>query len=87
MVISWDLIPGSAASSAAEAVSNADALLVSVKPPLVLSSLEAVKDALAPGCVVLSVAAGIKIEAMERVLPAGTPLLRVMPNTACLLVV
>jgi pyrroline-5-carboxylate reductase len=73
-----------AASSAADAVTGADAVLVSVKPHLVLESLPSIHDALPPGCPVLSVAAGIKIDAMERVLPEGTPVLRVMPNTPAL---
>jgi pyrroline-5-carboxylate reductase len=73
-----------AAASAAEAADQADAVLVSVKPPLVLSSLEAVKDVLPRESPVLSVAAGVKIEAIERVLPEGTPVLRVMPNTPAL---
>lgn len=72
------------ASSAADAAAQADALLVSVKPYFVLSSLESIKEALSPGCVVLSVAAGVTIDAMERVLPEGTPVLRVMPNTPAL---
>jgi pyrroline-5-carboxylate reductase len=72
------------ASSAAEAVANADALLVSVKPPLVLSSLGVVKDVLSADCTVLSVAAGVKLDAIERILPEGTPVLRVMPNTPAL---
>jgi pyrroline-5-carboxylate reductase len=72
------------ASSAADAVADADILLVSVKPPLVLPSLEAVKDKLPPHCTVLSVAAGVKMEALERAVPGNTPVLRVMPNTPAL---
>ncbi|MBC8102530.1 MAG: pyrroline-5-carboxylate reductase [Cytophagales bacterium] len=73
-----------AASSPADAVTHADILLVSVKPPLVLPSLEAIKEVLPVGVPVLSVAAGIKLEALERILPGGTPVLRVMPNTPAL---
>ncbi len=73
-----------AASSAAEAVAEADAVLVSVKPPLVLFSVASIYDALPPHCPVLSVAAGVKIEAIEGVLPEATPVLRVMPNTPAL---
>ncbi|MES2463789.1 MAG: pyrroline-5-carboxylate reductase [Armatimonadota bacterium] len=73
-----------AVSSAVDAVADADVVLVSVKPPLVLSSLASVHDALRPGCPVLSVAAGISLGALERILPEGTPVLRVMPNTPAL---
>jgi pyrroline-5-carboxylate reductase len=72
------------ASSAADAIADADILLVSVKPPLVLSSLESVKETLPTKCAVLSVAAGVKISAIEGVLRDGTPVLRVMPNTPAL---
>ena len=70
-----------AAVSASEAVTGADAVLVSVKPYLVLSSLETIRHSLSLGCSVISVAAGVKLEAIENVLPEGTPVLRVMPNT------
>lgn len=72
------------ASSAADAVADADTVVVSVKPLLVLSSLEAIKDKLPLNCSVLSVAAGVKMQALEHALPEGTPVLRVMPNTPVL---
>ena len=68
-------------SSANEAVTDADAVLVSVKPHLVLLSLTSVYDTLPPGCPVISVAAGINLNAIESILPGDTPVLRVMPNT------
>ncbi len=69
------------AATASEAVIGADAVLVSVKPHLVLFSLASVYDVLPPGCPVISVAAGVKLDAIERILPDKTPVLRVMPNT------
>ena len=70
-----------ASPSAAESVTGSDAVLVSVKPYLVLSSLEAIRGSLPPGCLVISVAAGVRLEAIENALPEETPVLRVMPNT------
>lgn len=72
------------ADSAEEAVSGAEILLVSVKPHVVFDTLAAVRKALASQCLVLSVAAGIRLEALEGAVPAGTPVVRVMPNTPAL---
>jgi pyrroline-5-carboxylate reductase len=63
------------------AVDGAELVVVAVKPFGVLDVLREVADALAPGAPVVSVAAGVRIEAMEAVLPAGTPVFRAMPNT------
>jgi pyrroline-5-carboxylate reductase len=54
--------------------------LVAVKPHLVV---EVCRGLVRPGRV-LSVAAGITIAAMEEALPAGTPVVRAMPNTPAL---
>lgn len=63
------------------AVEGAGLVVVAVKPAGVLALLTEVAGALAPGAVVVSVAAGVPLAAMEAVLPAGTPVLRAMPNT------
>lgn len=63
------------------AVEGAALVVLAVKPYGVLDVLREVSDVLAPGAVVVSVAAGLRIAAMEEVLPAGFAVLRAMPNT------
>ncbi|MCB2174223.1 MAG: pyrroline-5-carboxylate reductase [Actinomycetales bacterium] len=58
-----------------------DTLLVAVKPKDVPAVLAAVADHLRPGALVVSVAAGVTTAALAGPLPAGTPVVRVMPNT------
>lgn len=69
------------ANTPAEAVANADVVLVAVKPYGVLSVLEAIRDSLPADAFVLSVAAGIRLEAMETVLGRDAAVIRAMPNT------
>lgn len=63
------------------AAQNADVVIVGVKPVGVRAMLEAVAGALSPGAVVVSVAAAVPLELMEAALPAGTQVIRTMPNT------
>jgi pyrroline-5-carboxylate reductase len=65
----------------AAAVVGADVVVVAVKPLDVPQVLTEIGPALAPGAVVVSVAAGLTLAALEAVLPAGTAVIRVMPNT------
>lgn len=63
------------------AVRDADVVVVAVKPPGVLALLDEVAADLPPGAAVVSVAAGVPIDAMAARLPAGVAILRAMPNT------
>lgn len=65
----------------ADAVSNADVVFLAVKPHQILDTLRAAKDHLPEDVIVVSIAAGITVAAMERELPAGTSVIRTMPNT------
>ncbi|MDX1931498.1 MAG: pyrroline-5-carboxylate reductase [Capsulimonadales bacterium] len=65
----------------AEAVVNADLVLVSVKPFAVVECLRAIQDALDPKALIVSVAAGIRLKTMEDALYRAQPIIRVMPNT------
>lgn len=69
------------ADTAAEAVSGAGVVLVAVKPNQVDAVLEEIAEALEPEVVVITVAAGLPASFYESRLPAGTPVVRVMPNT------
>lgn len=70
-----------AAASARDAAGFADAVVVCVKPPLVEALLKEISDVLGPGKLVISIAAGIKIERMHACLREGVGVIRVMPNT------
>ncbi len=71
----------SAAADVAEAVSDADVVLLSTKPQDAVGALTALGPALRPGALVVSICAGINCATLEAALPAGTPVVRVMPNT------
>lgn len=63
------------------AVAGASIVLVGVKPAGVPALLDEIADALAPGALVISLAAGVPISAFERRLPAEVAVIRSMPNT------
>ncbi|MEZ5342882.1 MAG: pyrroline-5-carboxylate reductase dimerization domain-containing protein [Acidimicrobiales bacterium] len=69
-----------AANIVAEPIANADTL-IAVKPHFVAE----VCSALPTPTRVMSIAAGITIAAIEACVPAGTPVIRAMPNTPALL--
>lgn len=66
------------------AVEGAHVVVIGVKPKDVGAMLDRVADALEPGAVVVSVAAGLPLSFFEQRLPAGTPVVRAMPNTPAL---
>ncbi|MGB4777028.1 pyrroline-5-carboxylate reductase [Microbacterium sp.] len=63
------------------AAADADIVLISVKPLLAPDVLREIASVLRPGAVVVSLAAGIRIETFEEVVGEGVPVLRAMPNT------
>ena len=63
------------------AVDGAELVVLAVKPAGIVELAASVRDALAPGTAVLSVAAGIPLSTLAGALPAGTGVLRAMPNT------
>jgi pyrroline-5-carboxylate reductase len=73
-----------AADPNAKAVKGAGLVLIAVKPQVVPDVLAEIAPALRPGTLVVSVAAGIPVAVYEAALPAGTPVVRVMPNTPAL---
>lgn len=64
-----------------EAVEGADMVLLGVKPYAILGLAREIAPALQLGTVVASVAAGITLDALEKALPQGQPVVRTMPNT------
>lgn len=64
-----------------EAVRGASVVLVAVKPHLVPDLLDEIADALEPGAIVVSLAAGVPVATFEGRLPASVSVVRSMPNT------
>jgi pyrroline-5-carboxylate reductase len=62
-------------------VREVDVLVLSVKPQVIDKALTLVGNDVRPDTLVISVAAGVPIAALEARLPAGTPVVRTMPNT------
>ncbi|SDO94934.1 pyrroline-5-carboxylate reductase [Nakamurella panacisegetis] len=70
--------------STEEAARTADVLVVAVKPQDIEPLLVSLAGSITSGTLVVSLAAGLPTSLYERHLPAGTPVVRVMPNTAML---
>ena len=63
------------------AVRDAELVVLGVKPWMVRDVVREIANDLAPGAVVVSVAAGVPSSAIEDELPDGVPVVRAMPNT------
>ncbi len=61
--------------------SRTDAVVIAVKPQTAPEALAGIADRIAPGAVVISIMAGRTIAFIEAALPAGTAIVRAMPNT------
>jgi pyrroline-5-carboxylate reductase len=67
-----------------DATKRADTLALVVKPQDMAALLEEIGGEVRPGQLVVSLAAGITTDFLEARLPAGTAVVRVMPNTPAL---
>lgn len=67
-----------------KAVRGAGVVILAVKPWAIQDLLREVADDLAPGAIVVSVAAGIATRSLEALTPAGVAVVRAMPNTPSL---
>jgi pyrroline-5-carboxylate reductase len=67
----------------AAAARQATIILLCVKPQQVAGVLEEIHGAVRPGTLVISVAASVPTSFLEKHLPEGTPVVRAMPNTPC----
>jgi pyrroline-5-carboxylate reductase len=68
----------------AEVARWASVLVLAVKPQSIETALQSLTGALAPGTLVISIAAGVPLGVLESLLPAGTRVVRAMPNTAAM---
>src|ERR1700742_4896794 len=68
----------------AQAAEAADVLVVAVKPQDIEPLLTELAPVLRPSTLVVSLCAGLPTSLYERLLPADTPVVRVMPNTPML---
>lgn len=69
----------------AAAAAGAEIVVLATKPQVVPQVLSQIKGAVRPGTLVISVAAGVPTSRIESELPAGIPVVRVMPNTPSVL--
>ncbi|QIK64849.1 pyrroline-5-carboxylate reductase [Leucobacter viscericola] len=67
------------------AVKGAGLVILAVKPWMILDVAREIADALEPGVIVVSVAAGVTCASIEAALPAGVAVVRAMPNTPSLI--
>ena len=81
----FEEIPGlQTGTDNAAAVDGADVVLLCVKPQKTAEVLESVRAALAPGRLLVSIAAGATTEMLERHVQEGVAVVRAMPNTPSL---
>lgn len=73
---------GITASLSSEELSGAsDVIIIAVKPDAVASALGDIKSAVSSDTIIVSIAAGVSIGSMEKILGGSAKIVRVMPNT------
>jgi pyrroline-5-carboxylate reductase len=66
-------------------VRDADVLFLAIKPQMMDGVLAGIRDSIRDDSLVVSIAAGITLSRLAAALPAGQRIVRVMPNTPCLI--
>lgn len=67
------------------AIDGADVVMLAVKPWIVANVLDEIGTRIKPSQLVMSLAAGVKLNSIESRLPSGIGVVRAMPNTPCLI--
>mmetsp|Transcript_15086 Transcript_15086/g.29184 ORF Transcript_15086/g.29184 Transcript_15086/m.29184 type:complete len:271 (-) Transcript_15086:192-1004(-) len=67
-----------------EAVKKSDVVVLAVKPQYLTSTMKSVKPEFWNGKLVVSIAAGVTISTLKSCLPETARVVRIMPNTPCL---
>src|SRR3954447_16053155 len=79
-------VPGTTVeANNAAAVAQADIIWLAVKPQQMADALAAIRSSVRPNSLVVSIAAGITLERLAVGLPNEQRIVRVMPNTPCLI--
>lgn len=65
-------------------VEKADILLLAIKPQVVDKVISDIIEPFRSSQLIISIAAGVTLEHLKSYFPTNTPIVRVMPNTACL---
>ncbi|MBT8044398.1 MAG: prephenate dehydrogenase/arogenate dehydrogenase family protein, partial [Verrucomicrobiae bacterium] len=80
-----DQIGASVADSNVDLAKQSETILMAVKPQYVATVLQEIAHVLTPDHLVISVAAGVTLKTMEDSCPAGTRIIRAMPNTPAMI--
>ena len=71
------------ANTIEDSVAFGSIILIAVKPNVVGKVLEQISSSISSDKIVVSIAAGVTIEFMKKILSPNVPVVRVMPNLAC----
>ena len=74
---------GGCAPDNEEVVSQAEAIVVAVKPQIIATILEPLQERFSPGQLVISIAAGVALSRLRELCGPNAALVRVMPNILC----
>ena len=79
-------VPGSSVVAENRPVATqSDLIFLAVKPQMMTEALASIRDQIRPTALVVSIAAGVTLARMAAGLPDGQRIVRVMPNTPCLI--
>ncbi|CAM4495724.1 unnamed protein product [Caretta caretta] len=67
-----------------EVLQHCTLVFLATKPHLLPGVLQEISPAITRDHIIVSVAAGVTLQALQQLLPAGTKVLRVMPNLPCM---